>query len=35
MWGDKETKKWRRVSLDTFTDWINSEEKSGSELVEQ
>jgi hypothetical protein len=38
MWGDKETKKWRRVPLERFIEWINDPKKvmsSGSELVEK
>jgi hypothetical protein len=34
MWGDKETKKWRRVPLDNFIEWINNPKASRSELVE-
>jgi len=35
MWGAKETKKWRRVSLDSFIQWINDPKASHSELVEK
>jgi hypothetical protein len=35
MWGDKETKKWRRVPLDSFIEWINDPKASGSELVKK
>ena len=35
MWGDKETKKWRRVPLDRFIAWINDPKASNSELVEK
>jgi hypothetical protein len=35
MWGNEETKKWRRVPLDRFIDWINDHALSGSELVEK
>jgi hypothetical protein len=34
MWGDKETQKWRAVSLDSFIDWISDPKKSHSKLVE-
>ena len=35
MWGDKETKKWRRVPLDSFIQWINDPKASNSDLVEK
>jgi hypothetical protein len=35
MWGDKETKKWRRVTLDRFIQWISDPKVSHSELVEK
>lgn len=34
MWGDKATRKWRGVSLDSFIQWINDAKASNSELVE-
>jgi hypothetical protein len=35
MWGDKETKKWRRVPLDRFIAWINDPALSKSDLVDK
>ena len=35
MWGDKETKKWRRVSLDSFIKWISDPKASNSDTVEK
>jgi hypothetical protein len=35
MWGDKATKKWRRVPLDRFIAWINDPKQSHSELIEK
>jgi hypothetical protein len=35
MWGDKETKKWRRVPLDRFIQWINDPKASSSDLVDK
>jgi hypothetical protein len=34
MWGDKATRQWRGVSLDSFIHWINDTEASHSTLVE-
>jgi len=35
MWGNKETKKWSRVSLDAFIKWISDPKASGSDTVEK
>ncbi len=33
MWGERATKKWHRVPLDHFIQWIKDAKASGSELV--
>ena len=35
MWGDKKTKTWRSVPLDSFIQWINDPKASKSDLVEK
>jgi hypothetical protein len=34
MWGDKVTRRWRGVSLDSFIQWINDPKASNSTQVE-
>ena len=35
MWGDKETKKWHRVPLDSFIAWISDPKASRSDVVDK